>query len=70
MPRYYFHFVAKTLLPDETGSTFDDADKAILHARKLASELAQSDMLAGCAIVVADESEHQLFEVPLTAYAG
>ena len=70
MPRFYFHFVAKTLLPDESGSTFPDADKAILHARKMASELARNDLLAGCAIVVADEAEDELVEVPLIAWAS
>ena len=70
MPRFYFHFVAKTLVPDEAGSTFPDADKAILHARMMASELAQNDLLAGCAIVVANEAEDHLFEVPLTAWAS
>ncbi len=70
MPRFYFHFVAKTLLPDHAGASFPDADKALLHASKLASELAHSDLLAGCAIVVANEAEDQLFEIPLTAPAS
>jgi hypothetical protein len=70
MPRFYFHFVAKTMVQDEAGTTFPDADKAILHARMMASELAENDLLAGCAIVVANEAEDQLFEVPLTAWAS
>jgi hypothetical protein len=70
MPRFYFHFIAKTLLPDDTGTTFPDADRAILHARMMASELAQHTLLAGCAIVVANEAEDQLLEVPLTAWAS
>lgn len=70
MPRFYFHFVAKTLLPDDTGTTFPDADRAILHARMMASELAQNTLLAGCTIVVANEAEDQLLEVPLTAWAS
>ena len=69
MPRFYFHFVARTLVADQTGRTFPDADKAILHARMLASELAQNGLLAGCAIVVANEEEDHLVEVPLTAWA-
>lgn len=70
MPRFYFHFVAKTLVPDDTGATFPDVDGAILHARMMASELAHNDLLAGCAIVVANEAEDQLLEVPLSAGAG
>lgn len=70
VPRFYFHFVAKTLVPDEAGASFPDAEKALLHAKVLASELAQNELLAGCAIVVADESEDQLFEVPLTRAAN
>jgi hypothetical protein len=70
MPRFYFHFVARTLVADQTGRTFPDADKAILHARMMASELANNDLLAGCAIVVANEAEDELFEVPLTAWAS
>jgi hypothetical protein len=70
MPRFYFHFVAKTLVADQTGRTFPDADEAILHARMMASELASNDLLAGCAIVVANEAEDELFEVPLTAWAS
>jgi hypothetical protein len=70
MPRFFFHFVAKTLLEDEAGATFPDAEKALLHARVLAAELAQNDLLAGCAIVVANEAEDELFEIPLTCWAS
>ena len=70
VPRFYFHFVAKTLIPDQAGATFADADKALLHARGMASELARSELLAGCTIVVADETEDQLFEVPLIRSAN
>ena len=70
MPRFYFHFVAKTLVADEAGANFPDAEKALLHAKVLASELANSELLAGCAIVVANESEDHLFEVPLTRWAS
>jgi len=70
VPRFYFHFVAKTLVPDEAGVSFPDAEKALRHAQVLASELARNELLAGCAIVVADESEDQLFEIPLTPAAN
>lgn len=70
MPRFYFHFVAKTLVEDEAGTTFADAEKAFLHAKMLAAELAQNDLLAGCAIVVANEAEDELFEIPLVSWAN
>ena len=64
MKRFYFHFLARTLLPDESGGRFADADSALRHARIMAAELAKSGTLEDCMIVVADD-DSTLFEVPL-----
>jgi hypothetical protein len=65
LPRYYFHFVAKTRIEDDAGETFADAERALMHAKAMAAEMARSGTLVGCAIVVASE-HNELFEVPLT----
>jgi hypothetical protein len=65
VPRFYFHFVAKTRIEDDAGETFIDEERALLHAQTLAAQMARSGNLVGCTIVVANEKS-ELFEVPLT----
>lgn len=65
MPLFFFHFVAKTLVPAEVGVPFETAEQALSHAREMAAQLASNELLAGCAIVVATEDEQHLFEIPL-----
>ena len=61
---FHFHFMAKTLLEDEVGQPFPDADAALRHARILAAQLSTGGHLVGCTILVAQD-DNILFEVPL-----
>lgn len=61
---FHFHFMAKTLLEDEIGQPFPDADAALRHAKILAAQLSAGGHLVGCTILVAQD-DNILFEVPL-----
>ncbi len=65
MRTYYFHFVAKTTLPDGEGAVFENDQVAFAHAESLAKELARTEILSGCAIVVTNEDQDELYEVAL-----
>lgn len=62
---FHFHFMAKTLLEDEVGQPFPDADAALRHAKILAAQLSAGGHLIGCTIMVARDDQ-VLFEVPLS----
>jgi hypothetical protein len=47
MPLFYFHLVARTLVPAETGVSFETAEQALSHAKAMAAELASNELLAG-----------------------
>lgn len=64
-PHFHFHFLAKTLLEDDAGQPFPDADAARRHAEFLAGQLSSSGHLVGSSILVAKDDE-VLFEVPLS----
>jgi hypothetical protein len=65
MPRYHFHFMAKTLMEDHEGRPFPDAEDALRHAKVMAAQFSESGILFGCTILVAKDDE-VLFEVPLS----
>jgi hypothetical protein len=62
---FYFHFMAKTLLEDEAGQSFPDADAALQHAKTLAAQFSESGHLTGTILVAKDNDV--LFEVPLSS---
>jgi uncharacterized protein DUF6894 len=64
-PQFHFHFMAKTLLEDDTGQPFPDADAALRHAQFLAVQLANGGHLVGSSILVARDDK-VIFEVPLS----
>jgi hypothetical protein len=66
---YYFHFIARTVLPDAEGTSFQNDQLALAHAEYLARELSGSELLPGCAILVSNEQQHPIYEVPLVAEA-
>ena len=66
-PHFYFHFMAKTLLEDEAGQSFADADAALRHAKTLAAQLSEGGHLVGCTILVTEDQD-VLFEVPLAGW--
>ena len=64
-PHFHFHFLAKTLLEDDAGQSFPDADAALRHAEFLAVQLSSGGHLVGSSILVAKDDE-VIFEVPLS----
>jgi hypothetical protein len=64
-PRFHFHFLAKTLLEDDSGQPFPDAVAARRHAEFLAVQLSNGGLLASSSILVARDDE-VIFEVPLS----
>ena len=65
VPHFHFHFLAKTLLEDDAGQPFPDADAALRHAEFLAVQLSEGGHLVGSSILVAKDNE-VIFEVPLS----
>jgi uncharacterized protein DUF6894 len=62
---FYFHFLASTLLEDESGQPFPDADAALQHAKTLAAQFSNGGHLTGTILVAKDSDV--LFEVPLSS---
>ena len=62
---FYFHFMAKTLLEDEAGQSFPDADAALRHAKILAARFSEGGHMTGTILVAKDNDV--LFEVPLSS---
>ncbi|TFV34720.1 hypothetical protein E4K66_30465 [Bradyrhizobium frederickii] len=51
--RYYFHIVDKYgLTPDETGCEYADQDAAVLHAQRIATELAKAGEFCRSGVVL------------------
>ncbi|MET0705491.1 MAG: hypothetical protein ABWY82_01415 [Tardiphaga sp.] len=70
MPRFYFHIVADTTFLDEEGTSFADGKAALLHAKKLAAELVRGLKVKDGTIVVENEDDGALFEVPLSGLSS
>jgi hypothetical protein len=70
VPRFYFHIVADTTFLDEEGTNFVDGKAALLHAKQLAAELVRSLNLQDGTIVVENEDDGKLFEVPLSGLSS
>jgi hypothetical protein len=51
---FYFHFLASTLLEDEAGQPFPDADAALQHAKTLAAQFSNGGHLTGTILVAKD----------------
>ena len=70
MPLYYFHIVAEqaTFL-DEDGIRFSDSGAALAHARDLVAELVRSLQTHDGSIVVENDDDGELFELPLSSPA-
>ena len=67
MPLFYFHIVAAEItLLDEDGVRFASRAAALTHARDLMSELARSLQRPNGAIIVENDDDGELFEVPLS----
>jgi hypothetical protein len=70
VPLFYFHIVAgdATFL-DESGIQLADDGAALSHAHELATVVAHSRLTRDGTIVIENEDDGGLREVPLTAWA-
>lgn len=70
VPRFYFHIISENSFLDDEGTSFDDDQEALRHARQMAAELVQSIGVTKGAIVVENEDDGRMFEVPLTLWSN
>ena len=70
LPLFYFHIVADTTFLDEEGSNFSDGKAALVHAKELAAELVRGLRVQDGTIVVENEDNGELFEVPLSGMSS
>jgi hypothetical protein len=71
VPLFYFHIVAaEATFLDEDGIRFADSAAALAHARDLMTELARSLPTQDGTIVVENDDDGELFEVPLSGRSG
>ncbi|MES2027695.1 MAG: hypothetical protein V4477_00800 [Pseudomonadota bacterium] len=66
MPRFFFHIIADNTFLDDEGTSFDNDQEAMLHARELTREMMRSMGVVKGAIVIENEDSGGLFEVPLS----
>ena len=65
MPLFYFHLVAaRATVLDEDGIRLADRDSALAYARDLMAELARSVQATDGVIVVENDDDGEMFEVP------
>lgn len=65
VPLFYFHLVAaRATVLDEDGIRLADREKALAYARDLMDELARSVKTTGSVIVVENDDDGEMFEVP------
>ncbi|MBC7576744.1 hypothetical protein [Tardiphaga sp.] len=68
MPRFFFHIISEVSFLDDEGSDFADSQTALIHARQLAAEMAKDQPPPGGSIVVENEDDGHLFEIPLASW--
>lgn len=68
LPRYYFHLIAETRFLDDEGTSFESDQAAMQHARQLAAELVKNLGLVKGVVVVENEDDGGLFEIPLSSW--
>ena len=65
MPLFYFHLVAgRATLLDEDGIRLADREQALAYARDLMTELARNQQTRDGTIVVENEDDGEMYEVP------
>jgi hypothetical protein len=70
LPRFYFHIVSTNSFIDDEGISFKDNQEAMHHARQLAAELLQGTGPLKGAIVIENEDDGGMFEVPLSPWSN
>lgn len=62
--RFYFSFMAKTLVQDEVGKLFPSQEAALEYAESVAADCVKQGVLDGCSVVVTRNGK-TLFDVPM-----
>lgn len=71
MPLFYFHIVASDVtLLDEDGVRCADRDAALTYAQQLMIELSRSRQQKDGTIVIENEDDGEMFEVPRSSATG
>lgn len=65
LPLFYFHIIAENTLLDDEGTSFEGDQEALRHARQMAVELSAGGSARRGVIVVENNDDGGLFEVPL-----
>jgi hypothetical protein len=68
LPRFYFHIISTDSFIDDEGINLEDDQDAMRHARQIADELVRSEGGIKGAIVVENEDDGRMFEVPLSSW--
>jgi hypothetical protein len=68
LPRFYFHIVSKNSFIDDEGINLEDDLEAMRHAQQLAADLLKGTGPLKGAIVVENEDNGGMFEVPLSPW--
>lgn len=70
VPRFYFHIISENSFLDDEGTSFENDQDALRHARELAAELVRSTGVTKGAIVIENEDEGRMFEVPFSQWSN
>jgi len=68
VPRFFFHIISEVSFLDDEGTDFADSQAALIHAKELAAEMAKDRPPPDGSIVVENEDDGGLFEIPLTSW--
>jgi hypothetical protein len=68
LPRFYFHIISTNSFIDDEGVSLDTDQEAMRHAREMAAELVKGLGSMRGAIVIENEEDGRMFEVPLSAW--
>jgi hypothetical protein len=70
LPLFYFHIIGQSILLDETGIGFEDARSALQYATSLAQDLRLNGDFRDGTIVIENDDDGDLFEVPLAGLSS
>lgn len=70
LPLFYFHIISQSVVLDESGIAFDDARAALQYAAALARDLRTNSDFEDGTIIVENEDDGGLFEVPLAGLSS
>lgn len=70
LPLFYFHIIGPSIILDESGIDFDDVRAALQYASALAHDLRMNGDFREGTIVVENDDDGDLFEVPLAGLSS